>query len=208
MVAGGTESSAVTVEWALSELLKRPHIIEKATEELDRVIGQERWIEEKDMPRLPYIEAIMKETMRLHPVTPMLAPRMAREDVNVAGHDIAKGTLALIHVWAIGRDPTLWENPDEFYPDRFMGKSIDVIGDDFKLLPFGAGRRMCPGYGLGLKVIQSTLANLLHGFSFSLPDKMKPEDLNIEEIFGLSTPMKYPLVAVVEPRLPAHLYLK
>ncbi|KAL5702626.1 hypothetical protein ACHQM5_027821 [Ranunculus cassubicifolius] len=208
MVAGGTESSAVTVEWALSELLKRPHIIEKATEELDRVIGKETWVAEKDMPRLPYIEAIMKETMRLHPVAPMLVPRLTREDVRVAGHDIAKGTLALVNVWTIGRDPNLWEKPDEFYPERFIGKSIDVKGLDFELLPFGSGRRMCPGYALGLKVIQATLANLLHGFSWSLPDKMKPEDLNMEEIFGLSTPMKYPLEAVAEPRLPAHLYSK
>ncbi|KAL5725603.1 hypothetical protein ACHQM5_008732 [Ranunculus cassubicifolius] len=207
MVAGGTESSAVTVEWAIAELLKRPYIIEKATEELDRVIGRERWVTEKDMLRLPYIEAVMKETMRLHPVAPMLVPRMAREDVKVAGYDIPKGTLALVHVWAIGRDPTLWEKPEEFYPERFMGKSIDVKGADFELLPFGAGRRMCPGYTLGLKVIQSTLANLLHGFLWSLPDKMKPEDLDMNEIFGLSTPMKYPLVTVVEPRLPAHLYL-
>ncbi|PIA36079.1 hypothetical protein AQUCO_03400170v1 [Aquilegia coerulea] len=206
IIAGGTESSAVTVEWAISELLKHPNIFEKATEELDRVIGRERWVEEKDMPKLPYIEAVMKETMRLHPVAPMLVPRRAREDCKIAGYDIPAGTLALVSVWTIGRDPTLWDNPEAFYPERFIGKSIDVKGNDFELLPFGAGRRMCPGYALGLKVIQSTLANLLHGFSWRLPENMKPEDLNMEEIFGLSTPKKYPLDAVAEPRLPVHLY--
>ncbi|KAF5200877.1 Cytochrome p450 [Thalictrum thalictroides] len=208
LIAGGTESSAVTVEWAISELLKHPTIFNKATEELDRVIGRERWVEEKDMPKLPYIEAIMKETMRLHPVAPMLVPRRTREDCKIAGYDIPAGTLALVSVWSIGRDPALWENPEAFNPERFIGKSIDVKGNDFELLPFGAGRRMCPGYTLGLKVIQSTLANLLHGFSWRLPENKKPEDLNMEEIFGLSTPKKYPLEAVAEPRLPVHLYCK
>ncbi|CAN4085135.1 unnamed protein product [Withania somnifera] len=137
LLAAGTESSAVTVEWAISELLKKPEIFNKATEELDRVIGQNRWA---------------------------------------------------------------------LKPDRFLGKCIDVKGHDFELLPFGAGRRMCPGYSLGLKVVQATTANLLHGFKWSLPDNMTPEDLNMEEMFGLSIPRKTPLVAVIEPRLPLNLY--
>lgn len=206
LLAGGTESSAVTVEWAISELLKRPELFERATEELDRVIGQNRWVTEKDIPNLPYIEAIVKETMRLHPVAPMLVPRCAREDCKVAGYDIQKGTQVLVNVWTIGRDPALWEKPEEFYPKRFIGKNIDVKGQDYELLPFGSGRRMCPGYSLGLKVIQSSLANLLHGYRWKLPTDMKPEDLDMDEIFGLSTPRKIPLVAVVEPRLPRHLY--
>ncbi|GLU22470.1 hypothetical protein SLE2022_385430 [Rubroshorea leprosula] len=206
LIAGGTESSAVTVEWAISEILKKPEIFKKATEELDRVIGRSRWVEEKDIVNLPCIDSIVKETMRLHPVAPMLVPRMSREDCQIDGYDIVKGTRVLVNVWTIGRDPTLWENPDEFYPDRFIGKDIDVKGTDYELLPFGAGRRMCPGYALGLKVIQSSLANLLHGFTWKLPGNMKNEDLNMEEIFGLSTPKKIPLEAVVEPRLPPHMY--
>lgn len=206
LIAGGTESSAVTVEWAISELLRKPEIFEKATEELDRVIGRERWVEEKDVPNLPYIESIMKETMRMHPVAPMLVPRFSREDIKIAGYDIPKGTRVLVNIWTIGRDPKIWDRPDEFIPDRFMGKDIDVKGQDFELLPFGSGRRMCPGYSLGLKVIQSTLANLLHGFKWKLPRDMKVEDLSMEEIFGLSTPKKIPLVVAIEPRLPAHLY--
>ncbi|XP_043717132.1 trimethyltridecatetraene synthase-like [Telopea speciosissima] len=206
LIAGGTESSAVTVEWALSELLKKPEIFKKASEELDRVIGKDRWVEEKDIPNLPYIEAIVKETMRMHPVAPMLVPRIAREDCEIGGYDIQEGTRVLVNTWTIGRDPELWEAPDEFRPERFIGKTIDVKGQDFELLPFGSGRRMCPGYSLGLKVIQSSLANLLHGFVWKLPNQMKPEDLNMEEIFGLSTPKKFPLMAVVEPRLPSHVY--
>uniref|UniRef100_A0A5B7BMZ4 Flavonoid 3'-monooxygenase n=1 Tax=Davidia involucrata TaxID=16924 RepID=A0A5B7BMZ4_DAVIN len=206
LIAGGTDTSATIVEWAMSELLKQPHLIKKATEELDRVIGRERWVEERDIPQLPYIDAIMKETMRLHPVAVMLAPHLALEDCNVAGYDICKGTRILINTWSIGRDPTLWDAPEEFCPERFLGKSIDVKGQSFELLPFGSGRRMCPGYNLGLKMIRSSLANLLHGFNWKLPGNMKIEDLSMEEVYGLSTPRKVPLVAVMEPRLPVHLY--
>ncbi|XP_058227308.1 trimethyltridecatetraene synthase-like [Rhododendron vialii] len=206
LLAGGTESSAVTVEWAISELLRKPEMFEKAREELDRVIGRDRWVDEKDVSNLPFIDAIVKETMRLHPVAPMLVPRLAREDCKVAGYDIEKGTRVLVNVWTIGRDPTLWDQPNEFFPDRFIGKTIDVKGQDFELLPFGSGRRMCPGYMLGLKVIQSSLANLLHGFTWNLPDGMKKEDLDMEELFGLSMPKKFPLAVVAKPRLPLPLY--
>ncbi|KAI0494548.1 hypothetical protein KFK09_024686 [Dendrobium nobile] len=206
LIAGGTESSAVTVEWAISELLRKPHVMKKATEELDRVIGRERWVEEKDVQNLPYIEAIMKETMRLHPVAPMLVPRLAREDVVIDGYDIPAGTRILVNMFTIYRDPSIWEEPDEFRPERFLGLEIDVKGHDFELLPFGSGRRMCPGYTLGLRVIQSSLANILHGFSWRLPDGVKVEQLSMDEIFGLSTPKKVPLVAVAEPRLPLQMY--
>jgi cytochrome P450 len=193
----------VTVEWALSELLKKPEVFARATEELDRVIGRGRWVTEKDMPSLPYIDAIVKETMRLHPVAPMLVPRLSREDTSIGGYDIPAGTRVLVSVWSIGRDPELWEAPEEFMPERFIGSRLDVKGQDYELLPFGSGRRMCPGYSLGLKVIQVSLANLLHGFEWKLPDGV---ELSMEEIFGLSTPRKFPLEAVVEPKLPAHLY--
>ncbi|CAL9753839.1 unnamed protein product [Musa acuminata subsp. burmannicoides] len=206
LIAGGTESSAVTVEWAISELLMRPEVLEKATEELDRVVGRGRWVEERDVSRLPYVEAIVKETMRLHPVAPMLVPRLSREHTTVDGYDIPAGARVLVSVWAIGRDPSVWDAPEEFRPERFVGSQIDVKGHDFELLPFGAGRRMCPGYSLGLKVIQLSLANLLHGFEWRLPAGLKAEMLSMEEIFGLSTPRKVPLEVVVKPKLSAHLY--
>ncbi|GMJ07291.1 TRANSPARENT TESTA 7, CYTOCHROME P450 75B1 [Hibiscus trionum] len=205
-IVGGTESTSVTVEWVISELIKQPQLIRKATEELDRVIGRERWVEEKDIPQLPYIDAIMKETMRKHPVAPLLAPHMAMEDCNVAGYDILKGTRVFVSSWSIGRDPSLWEQPEEFRPERFLGRNIDVKGRSFELLPFGAGRRMCPGYNLGLKMILLSIANLLQAFNWKLPDNTKVEDLSMEEGPGISTPRKFPLVAVVEPRLPLHLY--
>ncbi|KAM5576334.1 trimethyltridecatetraene synthase-like [Rosa sericea] len=208
LIAGGTDTSATNLEWAMSELIKQPHLIRKATEELDRVIGRERWVEEKDLEHLPYIDAIMKETMRKHPVVSMLAPHLALEDCNVEGYHIRKGTVVFVNTWSIGRDPLLWDAPEEFNPERFLlgNKGIDVKGQSFELLPFGSGRRMCPGYGLALKMIRCSLANMLHGFSWKLPENMKLGDLSMEEVSGLSTPRKVPLVAVVDPRLPIHLY--
>ncbi|KAL0341585.1 UNVERIFIED_CONTAM: Trimethyltridecatetraene synthase [Sesamum calycinum] len=184
LLAGGTESSAVTVEWAISELLKKPEIFKKATEEIDRVIGQNRWIQERDMPNLPYIEAIVKETMRLHPVAPLLMPRLVREDCKIHRYGTTPQILS----------------------ERFIEKAIDAKGHDFQFLPFGSGRRMCPAYNLGMRVISSSLANILHGFNWKLPNQMRPEDLSMDEIFGLSTPRKFPLIAVPEPRLPPAVY--
>jgi len=206
LVAGGTESSAMAVEWAMSEILKNPEVFASATEELDRVVGRGRWVTEQDIPSLPYVEAIVKETLRLHPAGPMLAPRLSREDASVGGYDIPVGTRVFVSVWSIGRDPALWDAPEEFVPERFLGSKIDVKGQDFELLPFGSGRRMCPGYSLGLKVIHLSLANLLHGFAWRLPDGMAKEELSMEEIFGMTTPRKFPLEAVVEPKLADHLY--
>ncbi|XP_043712782.1 trimethyltridecatetraene synthase-like isoform X2 [Telopea speciosissima] len=206
LLAGSTESSIVSVEWAISLLLKNPEIFKKATEELDRVVGRERWVEEKDIPHLPYIDSIMKETMRIHPVSPLLTPHQAQEDCEVAGYTILAGTRVHVSTWTIGKDPTLWDAPHEFRPERFIGKAIEVKGRDFELLPFGSGRRMCPGYALGLKMIQSYLANLIHGFLWKLPGEMQPQDLNMDEVYGLSAPKKIPLFAMAEPRLPPHLY--
>ncbi|TXG63691.1 hypothetical protein EZV62_010685 [Acer yangbiense] len=209
LIAGGMDTSTITVEWAMSELMKQPHLIEKATEELDRMIRRERWVEEKDIQQLPYIDAIMKETMRKHPVTVLLPPHLAQEDCNVAGYHICKGTRVFINSWSIGRDASFWDEPKEFRPKRFLpGKvDLDVSGQNFELFPFGSGRRMCPGYSLGLKMIRSSLANMLHGFHWKLPeDHMKVEDISMEEVYGLTTPRKYPLVTVMEPRLPLHLY--
>ncbi|KAK3126922.1 hypothetical protein QOZ80_7AG0565220 [Eleusine coracana subsp. coracana] len=212
LIGAGTDTSSVTVEWAMSELLKAPEALAKATEELDRVIGGDRFVTEADIPSLPYVEAIVKETMRLHPVGPLLAPRLSREDVSVGGggggggYNIPAGTRVFVNVWAIGRDPTIWgDDSSKFRPERFIGSSVDVKGQHMELLPFGSGRRMCPGIGLGLKMVQVTLANLLLGFSWKLPNGVKPDELSMEEKYGLSMSRMVPLETVAEPRLPAHL---
>ncbi|CAN6295017.1 unnamed protein product [Urochloa humidicola] len=152
------------------------------------------------------MEAIVKETMRLHPVAPLLTPRLSREDVSVGRYGIPAGTRILINIWAIGRDPAVWESPMDFLPERFTGSGVDVKGQDFELLPFGSGRRMCPGIGLGLKMVHMILANLLHAFAWRLPDGVAAEELSMEETFGLTVPRRVPLQAVAEPRLPAHIY--
>nr|XP_043619438.1 trimethyltridecatetraene synthase-like [Erigeron canadensis] len=209
LIAGGTDTAATTVEWAMSELIKQPHLMMRATEELNRVIGRERWVQETDFPNLPFIDSILKETMRMHPVAVLLAPHLALEDCKVAGYDIAKGTTVFINSWSIGRDPDVWDDPESFQPERFLGRDdIDVKGQNFELLPFGSGRRMCPGYSLGLKMMKSLLGNLLHGFYWKLPNNMMiDEDINyMEEVYGLSTQRKFPLVCVLEPRLPPHMY--
>ncbi|XP_030539388.1 trimethyltridecatetraene synthase-like [Rhodamnia argentea] len=206
LIAGGTESSTVSVEWIMCELLKNPRILDKATRELDNVIGRERWVQEADVASLPYLDAVIKETMRLHPVGAFIGHHFASQDCRVNGYDVPKDTIVLVSKWSIGRDPKLWDDPENFIPERFIGKAIDVKGQSFELLPFGSGRRMCPAYNLGLRMIQTSLANLVHGFTWKLPEGMTREDLSMEEVLGLSTPKKIPLIAVAEPRLPLHLY--
>ncbi|KAL0378727.1 UNVERIFIED_CONTAM: Trimethyltridecatetraene synthase [Sesamum radiatum] len=206
LLVGGTDTTATTVEWIIHEILKHPQTIEKAKEELDQVIGRDRWVEEKDHSQLPYIDAIIMESMRLHPLATFLAPHYAMEDCKVAGYDIAKGTAVLINTWSLGRDPNSWDSPLEFLPERFLNKDIDIMGSNFSILPFGSGRRRCPGYALGLKVVRTTLANLLHGFELKLVAGMKPEDVSVEEVYGLTTHPKEPLIIVMEPTLPDHLY--
>ncbi|XP_057842780.2 trimethyltridecatetraene synthase [Cryptomeria japonica] len=207
MIAGGTESSATLVEWALAELLRKPENLAKANEEMDRIVGKERWVQEKDIGELEFVQGIVKETMRLHPVAPMLVPHLSTQHCKIGEYDIPANTRALVSVWTIGRDETVWEKPEEFRPERFEGSSLDVKGRDYELLPFGSGRRMCPGASLGLKVVQLGLANLLHGFHWRLPANIQStQELDMTETYGLSTPKAEPLVAMAEPRLPHHLY--
>ncbi|TVU41530.1 hypothetical protein EJB05_15058, partial [Eragrostis curvula] len=208
LIAAGTDTSAATVEWAMSELLRNPDVLAKATAELDRVVGRGRLVTEADITSLPYLDAVVKEVMRLHPVAPLLIPRLSREATTTVagGYDIPAGTLVFVNAWAIGRDPAAWAAPAEFRPERFVGSGVDLIkGRDFGLLPFGSGRRMCPGVALGLRMVQLTLASLLHGFTWRLPDGVAPEELSMEEKFGLTMPRLVPLQAVAEPRLPVHL---
>ncbi|KAL6525296.1 hypothetical protein OROMI_030889 [Orobanche minor] len=206
LLAGGTDTTATTLEWTINEILIHPHIIKKAKEELNRVIGRNRWVEENDFSQLPYIDAIIMESMRLHPSATLLAPHCAIEDCNVGGYDISKETMVLINTWSIGRDPNAWDTPEKFLPERFLGKDIDMLGSNFALLPFGSGRRRCPGYNLGLKIVRTTLANLIHGFDLRLIEGMKCEDISMEEEYGSTTHPKNPIAIIMEPTLPSHLY--
>ncbi|KAH6775168.1 hypothetical protein C2S52_012729 [Perilla frutescens var. hirtella] len=204
---GGIDSTSGAIEWAIRETLGHPHVAEKAKAELDKVIGRKRWVEEKDLSQLPYIDAIVMESLRLHPLATFLTYHYSIEDAKVAGYDIPKGTTVLINVWSITRDPKTWDSPNEFLPERFLGKEVDVLlGSNFALLPFGSGRRRCPGLSFGLKVLRITLANLLHGFDLKLGEGVRFEDVSLEDMGTAVTRPKVPLAVVVEPTLPHDLY--
>ncbi|KAL3691704.1 hypothetical protein R1sor_005355 [Riccia sorocarpa] len=199
---GGTETNAVTVEWGLSELVRNPRVMEKAQAEMDSMVGKERLVEESDLPNLPYLNAIVKETFRLHPIAALLPAHMSMEDCEIQGYKISAKTRLLVNIHAIQRDPDVYERPLDFYPERFLGSEKDVHGLDFDLLPFGSGRRMCPGKGLGLVLVQYTMALFILCCNLKPPGNMKPEELDMEEKFGLSTPRLNCLKVVVTPRLP------
>ncbi|GMN54837.1 hypothetical protein TIFTF001_023962 [Ficus carica] len=201
----GTDTSSISVEWALAELINHPNIMNKAMEEIDSVVGKSRLVEETDIPNLPYIQAIVKETLRLHPPGPILF-REASEKCTINGYDIAEKTRLFINVWAINRDPEHWpENPLEFKPERFLGEEgsgksqLDVRGQNFHLLPFGSGRRGCPGTSLGLQVVQTSLAAMIQCFEWKVDGKDGVVDM--EEGHGFTLPRAHPLVCVPRARL-------
>ncbi|XP_024929950.3 cytochrome P450 CYP736A12 [Ziziphus jujuba] len=188
MVASFDAATTIT-DWTMSELLRNPRVMKKLQEELRRVIGMDRKVEEKDLGKLNYLDMVVKESFRLHPVVPLLVPRECMEDISVGGYDIPKKARLMVNTWAIGRDPNVWSNNvEEFYPERFIDRNIDLKGHDFELLAFGSGRRMCPGMHLGLITVRLVLAQLVHCFDWELPDGMQPNDIGMDEIFGLSLP--------------------
>lgn len=182
----GTDTTSTTLEWAMAELLRKPEKLKKAQAELRKFIGKGNPVDEQDIIRLPYLQAIIKETFRLHPPAPLLVPRKADLDIKLFGFTVPKGTHVLVNVWAIGRDPDLWENPNSFEPERFMGSHIDVKGSDFELIPFGAGRRICPGLPLAIRMIHLMLGSLIHEFDWKLERGIPPENMDMEEKFGIT----------------------
>ncbi|KAL5994703.1 hypothetical protein ACLOJK_024756 [Asimina triloba] len=206
MITAGMDTTAISVEWAIAELIKNPRVQEKAQEELDRVIGLDRVMTESDFPNLPYLQCVAKEALRLHPPTPLMLPHKATTHVNVGGYDIPKGSNVHVNVWAIARDPLVWKDPLEFRPERFLEEDVDMKGHDFRLLPFGAGRRVCPGAQLGINLAQSMLAHLLHHFKWAPPDGVRAGEIDMAENPGLVAFMRTPVEAVPVPRLPAQLY--
>ncbi|XP_008791304.2 flavonoid 3'-monooxygenase CYP75B137-like [Phoenix dactylifera] len=205
LFTAGTDTTSSTVEWALSELVKHPDILRKAQLELDSVVGGDRLVSESDLPNLPFMQAIIKETFRLHPSTPLSLPRMAAEECEVAGYCIPKGATLLVNVWAIARDPAVWRDPLEFRPARFLPdggcEGMDVKGNDFGIIPFGAGRRICAGMSLGIRMVQFMTATLAHAFHWDLPEGQMPEKLDMEEAYGLTLQRATPLMVHPVPRL-------
>ena len=184
----------------MTELVRHPCIRTKAQDEVRRAVGRAKGtVEESDLGDLRYLRAIIKETFRLHPVIPLLVPRESVAPCTLGGYDIPAKTRVFINTFAMGRDPEIWENPLEYSPERFEngGGEIDLKDPDFKLLPFGGGRRGCPGYTFALATVQVSLASLLYHFELALPAGVRAEDVNLDEAFGLATRKKEPLVVVV-----------
>ncbi|GJN21386.1 hypothetical protein PR202_gb08856 [Eleusine coracana subsp. coracana] len=198
--AGGSDALVITVGWVMAELLRNPSAMAKVSAEVSDVLGGKEAVDEPDMERLPYLQAVVKEAMRLHPVTPLMVPHKVVEDgVEIGGYTAPKGCLLIFNSWAIMRDPTAWDSPDEFVPERFMGSrkaQVDFSGKDFEFIPFGAGRRRCPGVPMVERVVPFILASLLHAFQWKLPDGMSADKLDVSEKFTTVNVLAVPLEAV------------
>ncbi|KAI5443212.1 cytochrome P450 82A1 [Lathyrus oleraceus] len=200
LILGGSDTTAGTLTWAMCLLLKHPHVLEKLKEELNTYIGKERCVNESDINKLVYLHAIIKETLRLYPPAPFSSPREFTEDCTIGGYHIKKGTRLMPNLWKIHRDPSVWPDPLEFKPERFLSthKDVDVRGQNFELLPFGSGRRMCAGMSLGLHMVHYILANFLHSFEILNPS---PESIDVTEVLEFVTTKATPLEVLVKPCL-------
>ncbi|MCO5592392.1 hypothetical protein L7F22_046395 [Adiantum nelumboides] len=203
---GGSNTSATLVEWTLAELINHPNAMKKLHVELDAVVGKERLVSESDISNLTSLEDVIKESMRLHPVLPFLIPREAVQECIIGGFRIFPGTCIYVNTWAIGRDSSAWDKPFEFLPERFEKVTIDLRGQNFNFLPFGLGRRKCPGWALGVSNVHLMLATLVQGFTWHCVDNTSESTLDMLEKFGLIVCMAKSLCAIATPRLPLHLY--
>ncbi|CBI38004.3 Cytochrome P450 84A1 [Vitis vinifera] len=198
---GGTETVASAIEWAMAELMKSPDDLKKLQQELTDVVGLNRRLHESDLEKLTYLKCCIKETLRLHPPIPVLLHETSEASV-VAGYSVPARSDVMINAWAINRDKTAWEDPETFKPERFLKKDApDFKGSHFEFIPFGSGRRSCPGMQLGLYGLDLAVAHLVHCFSWELPDGMKASDLDMSDLFGLTAPRAIQLVAVPTYRL-------
>lgn len=199
LFAAGTDTSSVVVEWAMAELICHPNDLKKLQEEIDVLMaGENRLVRESDLGQLPYLKAVIKEVLRLYPPGPLLLPHASQEDCMVVGGSrISAGVRLLVNVWAIGRDPSIWDRAEEFVPSRFLNNNMDVHGHDFELLPFGSGRRMCPGMPLALQIVALTLANLVHAFHWG----QVGTHLDMSEKYQGALVMVNPLCAIPISRL-------
>ncbi|XP_062004033.1 cytochrome P450 81E8-like [Rosa rugosa] len=193
LLLAGTDTSAVTLEWAMSNLLNHPHVLKKARAELDSHLGPDRVVDEPDVPKLPYLQSIVSETLRLYPAAPLLLPHLSSDYCTVGGFDVPRDTMVLINAWALHRDPALWEDPESFKPERFENG-----GDEsHKLMSFGLGRRACPGAGLAQRVVGLTLGSLIQCFEW---ERVGEKEIDMKEGKGLTMPKAVPLEAMCKAR--------
>ncbi|KAK9129999.1 hypothetical protein Sjap_010486 [Stephania japonica] len=200
LVIGGSDTTTLTLSWAVSLLLNNRHVLEKAKEELNKQIGKDRHVEEGDIKNLPYLQAIVKETLRLYPAAPLSAAHEAMKDCTIAGFHVPAGTRLYTNIWKLQRDPTIWPNPLEFKPERFLTTHahVDFKGQHFELIPFGSGRRICPGASFAISVLHLTLARLLHEFELGTPSN---EPVDMTEGPSVTLMKANPLRVLIAPRM-------
>ncbi|KAJ9129437.1 hypothetical protein P3X46_033827 [Hevea brasiliensis] len=201
IVVGGTDTTSTTLEWTMAELMLHQEIMEKVYQELDEVVGHSNIVEEFHLPNLQLLNAVMKETLRLHPALPLSVPHISSQSCTLGGYTIPKGSTVFLNVNAIHKDPVLWDNALEFRPERFLNKdsgSFDYSGNNFQYLPFGSGRRICPGVPLAERMFMFILASLLHSFEWKL---LNGTEVELSDKFGIVVKKKNPLLLIAKPRL-------
>ncbi|KAJ8640704.1 hypothetical protein MRB53_017398 [Persea americana] len=196
MLGAGTDTSSVTLEWAMSLLLNHPEVLKKAKAELDIQVGKDRLLDESDLDKLPYLHCIINETLRLYPAGPLLVPHESSEDCKLGGVHVPRETMLLVNLWAIHRDPNLWTDPTSFKPERFQGMEKDKEGFNFKFIPFGYGRRSCPGMGMATKVVGLVLGTMIQCFEW---ERLGEEKVDMMEGGGLTMPKAQPLETIYRP---------
>ncbi|XP_062093092.1 isoflavone 3'-hydroxylase-like [Humulus lupulus] len=195
LFAAGTDTSSVTLEWAISNLLNYPHVLKKVKDELDSQIGQQQLVEESDLSKLPHLQCVISETLRLYPAAPLLVPHYSSNDCTIAGYDVPRDTILLVNAWAIHRDPKLWEDAESFKPERF--ENINGDNEGYKLMPFGLGRRACPGKGLARRMMGLTLGSLIQCFDW---ERVGDDKVDMVEGKGITMPKAVPLEAICKAR--------
>ncbi|KAL4395236.1 hypothetical protein AHAS_Ahas02G0231800 [Arachis hypogaea] len=190
------DTTSSTLEWAMAELIHSPKKLLKVREELEESLGKNGEVEESHISKLPYLNAIVKETLRLHPPAPFLVPHKANDDVELGGFTVPKSAQILINVWSIGKDSRVWANPNSFEPERFLDSEIDFKGKNFELIPFGSGRRICPGLPLASRTLNFMLASLLYHFNWKVANEMNPEDIDMSYSYGITLHKAQPLFLV------------
>ncbi|KAM3282947.1 cytochrome 71D7-like [Capsicum chacoense] len=199
MFAAGTETSSTTTVWAMVEMMKNPSILAKAQEEVREAFKDKATFDKIDVEELKYLKLVVKETMRFHAPVPLLVPRECREETNINGYTIPVKTKVMVNVWALGRDPKYWDDAESFKPERFEKCSVDFVGNNFEYLPFGSGRRMCPGMSFGLANVYLPLAQLLYHFDWKLPTGIEPRALDVTESSGATATRKNDLCLIATP---------
>ncbi|KAK4490953.1 hypothetical protein RD792_001674 [Penstemon davidsonii] len=189
MFSAGSETSSTTLDWAMVELIRNPHVMEKAQEEVRQALKEKKIVEESDVQTLKYLKLVIKETLRMHPPVPLM-PRACRQECQVDGYTIPLKATVVVNVWAIGRDPEYWVDPESFQPERFENNSIDFLGNKFEYIPFGAGRRICPGMNFGLANVELPLAQLLYHFEWKMPKGMSSKNIDMTEANGMAVSRK------------------